>query len=379
MDIMVYKRKKKSYYKKLAIYALIAIPAYVIIASYYPDVFNFEQFGQEGSDYYFNSIDEKFSVIADFDTLSLARDKYVATCETRTVVKVYDTKGSVLQTLERTSSAWSPTLDTRGFDLLGGEAVDTKISRIVYDTKLYCGKGISSLFPNVSLDSYDLELSVKSVNGNNKLVNIDTEQARSYNDVNNISVVGLFKETYYASEIEKKLSGSSSNFPSYIGFSISGDLNFKSCFGSTCLPYVKTLSGSSVYHAVGFKVSSGIIGVAPVDTTSELLIAGELVKSSDESYIDYTLRFKNWNPAESTPKVVVLYTPPNGSQLDREEIYNTGNSLKMYQRGNDGIASGKIYSDCPTLCVGKYEIISTGGEVTGNDQQRKNLKIVNVK
>ena len=58
-------QKKKSYYKKLAIYALIAIPAYIIIASYYPDVFNFEQFGQEGSDYYFNSIDEKFSVIAD--------------------------------------------------------------------------------------------------------------------------------------------------------------------------------------------------------------------------------------------------------------------------------------------------------------------------
>ena len=71
---MVYK-KKKSYYKKLAIYALIAIPAYVIIASYYPDVFNFEQFGQEGGDYYFNSVDQQFSIIGEFDTLSVIESK----------------------------------------------------------------------------------------------------------------------------------------------------------------------------------------------------------------------------------------------------------------------------------------------------------------
>mgnify|MGYP004044142741 CR=1 FL=1 len=78
---------KKSYYKKLAIYALIAIPAYVIIASYYPDVFNFEQFGQEGSDYYFNSVDQQFSIIGDFDTLSVA-DSRIAICETTTNVKI---------------------------------------------------------------------------------------------------------------------------------------------------------------------------------------------------------------------------------------------------------------------------------------------------
>ena len=380
---MVYKRKKKSYYKKLAYLAVIGVIGFISfdwITGFSDGV----QFGQEGSDYYFNSIDEKFSIIGDFDTLSVA-DSRIAECETRTVVTIYNTKGSVLTELKRTSSTWSPTLDI-GLDLLSAryDIQDRKISRIVYDTKLYC-QATNSLFPNVVLDSYDLKLSVNSRNGNNEVVKIDTVTARSYNDVNNISVVGLFNETYYANEIEKKIKSPQNEFPTYIVFDISGDLDFKSCFGSgaskTCVPYVKTLSGSGVTHAVGFVVSSGIIGVAPVDPTSELLIAGGLVKSSDESYIDYTLRFKNWNPAESTPKVIVLYTPPDGRQLDREEIYNTGNSLKMYQRGNDGIASGRIHhtSDCPTLCLGKYEILATGGEVTGNDPQRKNLKIVNVK
>tara|TARA_R110002033_G_scaffold5712_7_gene24056 strand:+ start:237 stop:2849 length:2613 start_codon:yes stop_codon:yes gene_type:complete len=380
---MVYKRKKKNNYKKLAYLAVIGVIGFIAfdwITGFSDGV----QFGQEGSDYYFNSIDEKFSIIGDFDTLSVA-DSRIAECETRTVVTIYNTKGSVLTELKRTSSTWSPTLDI-GLDLLDSryDIQDRKISRIVYDTKLYC-QATNELFPNVVLDSYDLKLSVNSRNGNSKIIKIDTVTARSNNDVNNISVVGLFKETYYASEIEKKIKSPQNEFPTYIVFDISGDLDFKSCFGSgaskTCYPYVKTLSGSGVTHAVGFVVSSGIIGVAPLNPASELIIAGGLVKSSDESYIDYTLRFKNWSPAESTPKVIVLYTPPNGNQLDREEIYNTGNSLKMYQRGNDGIASGRIHhtSDCPTLCLGKYEILATGGEVTGNDPQRKNLKIVNVK
>ena len=76
-------------------------------------------------------------------------------------------------------------------DLLGGEAIDTKISRIVYDTKLYCGKGSSLLFPNVSLDSYDLELSVKSVNGVKEAIKHINKYGSSHTD----SIVTKNKKT----------------------------------------------------------------------------------------------------------------------------------------------------------------------------------------
>ena len=366
MDIMVYKRKKKSYYKKLAIYALIAIPAYVIIASYYPDVFNFEQFGQEGGDYYFNSVDQQFSIIGEFDTLSVIESK-IAFCETTTTVKMIGDRGQIIQQFSETNpsvGSWIPTLT---YDLLGGTTGE-KVNRIEYETMLNCEKG--KLFPNVVLDSYDLKLTVTGVDVNGNRVTIDTDRKRSNSDFP-INRVSLFKETIFASEIERKIAPTTKTFPTYINFHVFGDLNF----GNYGLNYLKTLN---LNHGLGGIIDKGAIGTAPLDRTSELIIGGGLVKDTNDKNIDITLRFKNWSETESQPKLKILFTKEgcNSSDCVRQKILDV--SLSMYKRGNDGYAS-YILRGIDDRGAGTYEILATGGEtVKGASPLRTNLKVVEV-
>lgn len=363
---MVYKKKKKSYYKKLAIYALIAIPAYVIIASYYPDVFNFEQFGQEGSDYYFNSVDQQFSIIGDFDTLSVA-DSRIASCETTTTVKMIGDRNKIIQQFSKTNpnvGSWSPTLT---YDLLGGTTGE-KVNRIEYETMLNCEKG--KLFPNVVLDSYDLKLTVTGIDVNGDRVTIDTDRKRSNSDLP-INRVSLFKETIFASEIERKIAPTTKTFPTYINFHVFGDLNFS----NYVLNYLKTLN---LNHGLGGIIDKGEIGTAPLDRTSELIIGGGLVKDTNDKNIDITLRFKNWSETESKPKLKILFTKEdcNSSDCVRQKILDK--SLTMLKKGNDGYAS-YILTGIDNRGAGTYEILATGGEtVKGASPLRTNLKVVEV-
>ena len=368
---MVYKKKKKSYYKKLAYLAVIGVIGFIAfdwITGFSDGV----QFGQEGSDYYFNSIDEKFSIIGDFDTLSVA-DSRIAICETTTTVKMISDRGQILQQFSKTNSGWSPTLT---YDLLGGTTGE-KVDRIEYETMLNCKKG--SYFPNVVLDSYDLKLTLTAVDFLGRTITIDTDRKRSNSDFP-INRVSLFKETVFASEIERKITQTTKTFPTYIKFNVFGDLNFKSSFSSASgltysTNYLKTLN---LNHGVGGIIDKGAIGTAPLDRTSELIIGGGLVKDTNDKTIDITLRFKNWSETESQPKLKILFTKEGCDSRDcvRQIILDT--SLSMYKRGNDGYAS-YILRDIDKRGAGTYDILGTGGEtVKGASPLRTNLKVVEV-
>ena len=145
-------------------------------------------------------------------------------------------RGQIIQQFSETNpsvGSWIPTLT---YDLLGGTTGE-KVNRIEYETMLNCEKG--KLFPNVVLDSYDLKLTVTGVDVNGNRVTIDTDRKRSNSDFP-INRVGLFKDTIFASEIERKIAPTTKTFPTYINFNVFGDLNFKSSFGNLNTNYLKT-------------------------------------------------------------------------------------------------------------------------------------------
>ena len=273
-------------------------------------------------------------------------------------------RGQIIQQFSKTSSGWSPTLT---YDLLGGTTGE-KVDRIEYETMLNCEKG--SYFPNVVLDSYDLKLTLTAVDVNGNRVTIDTDRKRSNSDFP-INRVSLFKETIFASEIERKIAPTTKTFPTYINFHLYGDLNFS----NYVLNYLNTLN---LNHGLGGIIDKGAIGTAPLDRTSELIIGGGLVKDTNDKNIDITLRFKNWSETESKPKLKILFTKEgcNSSDCVRQKILDT--SLTMLKKGNDGYAS-YILRGIDNRGAGTYEILATGGEtVKGASPLRTNLKVVEV-
>jgi len=370
---MVYK-KKKSYYKKLAIYALIAIPAYLIIANYYGDDIYGNDFLSEN---YFNTYSEEF---IPFD---LGASSQLIKCKILSTVKLYDSSGNIIYDYTRKTGTFSPAVQ---LDLLyptGGNNFE-KIQTVNFKQQLQCNAVSYDPYLKPLLTKVDLRTTVNGIdqNGQSKMIQSKSHPNQSRNMSG--STITLVEMNIPASSIENKL-GSERQYTTSLVFLTNGKLEFKQ-YDDDPNKWIKQVNNAGA--SAGFTIKGKTYGIGcPSGCTVEIKV-DNAVNSGADRFLDiankvmrYDIRLDQYTKDETIPKLELKFQPAKCKDSSCIETLRS-TAIGMSIRNDDGYWSGNQSLDWngdgkyDKEDAGHYFITVKGGEVEQGQYKRTNTAVI---
>lgn len=372
---MVYKKKKKSYYKKLAYLAVIGVVGFVA----FDWITGFSDGISFGNDFlsenYFNTYKEEFTLFSVYSSQLIK-------CQISSTVEMYDDRGRIVYDYTRNTSKWSPSLDLLYQKY--GESDFSKISTVNFNQFLSCDPVSYDPYLKPLLTKVALNTKVTAIDQNGKQVTLQTKSCPNNSGNMSGKTIELCSIRIPASSIENKL-GSDRQYTTSMVFSTSGNLEFKQYEGEPN-KWVKKVSNAGA--STGFVIKGKTYGIGCSSGCTVEIKIDNAVNKAGERYLDlakqnmrYEIRLDQYSRDETTPKLELSFKPDDcGDQSCVKKIRSTGIGMSIrnddgYWSGNQSLdwnGDGKYNEDD----VGDYFITVKGGEVDKGDYKRMNTVVI---
>lgn len=358
-------KKQRKLYRKIIIYAIIAVPIYFVGTSFLGyDLFE-EPFLD---DYYFTSNDQTFELFKMNVTPTPSYTSQIIKCTIKNYAQIYDVKGNKVYDYSRNVS-----FQPKVLDLLSDRM--TEIDYFKFYQSLECDKGYNN-YLKPYMKSYDLTTVASVYDKNKGWITVDTEKSR-YNSLKDMSGNKhvLTEMQIKANKVEAILNPSFDS-GSNLKFITSGKMTFKQYADD---PNSWNFNVNNVGSYAGFVVKGKTEGANPLSNIVEIRFDNGKNGNIDlgkEKDLEYTVRLVKFDRNETTPILEIIFNP-NGCKPDPNDRGSCDQTIKKTKMGvrisgDDASFYGHIGLDrnndgkYDERDMGTYNVIVKGAKV--NDE-----------